>query len=82
MKPTRPTRREEEINAKVTNKATELALRRAEEDYNLGNEVRQCWSLKAQDAGMELREYIHKALAFYDEYKLSLIHISEPTRPY
>lgn len=63
----------EEIHAQVmgvvTKKATADALMNAENDYALGNEVRQNWTLKAQEAGMVLREFVRNALIFFDEYQ-------------
>jgi len=63
----------EDIHAQVmgvvTKKATEEALMNAEDDYALGNEIRQYWNLKAQEAGLGLREFVKAALIFYDEYK-------------
>jgi len=63
----------EEIHAQVmevvTKKATETALMNAEEDYALGNSLRQNWSVKAQDAGVSVHDYVRSALIFYDEYK-------------
>jgi len=63
----------EEIHAEVmevvTKKASETALKNAEDDYALGNEVRQNWSIKAQELGMDLRDFVRGALIFYDEYR-------------
>jgi len=63
----------EEIHAQVmevvTKKATEQALLNAEEDYALGNEIRQYWTIKAQEMGMSLKELVKAALIFYDEYR-------------
>jgi len=53
----------------VTKEAAEEAIRFAEEDYRLGRELRQFWFLKAQEKGMELREFVKAALIFYDDYK-------------
>ena len=71
---TQPARKEiEEIHAEVmktiTAKASEVALQNAEEDYALGNEIRQYWTLKAQEAGLPIREYVRSALIFYDTYR-------------
>jgi len=51
----------------VKEKASELAVQRAEEDYVLGCEIRQYWGVKARQAGMELRGYVNSALVFYEE---------------
>lgn len=63
----------EEIHAEVMKvisvKASEMAVRNAEEDYALGNEIRQYWTLKAQEAGLSLREFVRSALIFYDTYR-------------
>jgi len=58
----------EEVVDVVTKKAAELALANAEEDYAIGNEIRQYWTLKAQEAGQPIRDYVRNALIFYDEY--------------
>ena len=57
------------VMGKITKKASENALKFAEDDYMLGNEVRQYWTLKAQEAGMSLRDFVKGALIFYDEYR-------------
>jgi len=77
-----PAHREiEEIHAEVMKvisaKASETAVRNAEEDYALGNEIRQYWTLKAQDSGLALREYVRSALIFYDTYKAQVEEMEE-----
>ena len=71
----------EEIHSQVmdvvTRKATELALLNAEEDYALGNEIRQYWSLKASEGDMELRDYVRSALIFYDDYRDDVENMKE-----
>lgn len=71
----------EEIHSQVmdvvTKKATKVALENAENDYALGNEIRQYWILKAQETGMELRDYVRAALIFYDDYKDELETMQE-----
>jgi len=66
-----------EVMEVITKKATESALQNAEEDYALGNEIRQYWILRAQEKGMELRDYVRSALIFYDEYEPKLRDIEE-----
>lgn len=66
-----------EVTEVVTKKATEVALKNAEEDYLIGNEIRQYWSLKANDAGVGLREYVRGALVFFEEYKDKIEEIDE-----
>lgn len=61
----------------VTRQAAEQALKHAEEDYDLGNEIRQYWFLKAQEQGTALREYVRSALVFYDTYRDELEKIGE-----
>jgi len=58
----------EEVMGVVSKKAAESALANAEEDYAIGNEIRQYWTYKAQEKGMALREYVRAALIFHDEY--------------
>jgi len=57
-----------EVMGVVTKAATEKAIKDAELDYALGNEIRQYWTLKADEKGMELRDYVRAALIFYDDY--------------
>ena len=78
----KPAKKEiEEIHAQVmevvTKKATELALRNAEEDYALGNEIRQYWSLKAKEVDMEIRDYVRSALIFYADYRDEVENMKE-----
>ena len=71
----------EEIHSQVmdvvTRKATELALLNAEEDYAMGNEIRQYWSVIAKEDGRELREYVKSALMFYDEFRDKIEELEE-----
>jgi len=66
-----------EVMEVITKKATESALQNAEEDYALGNEIRQYWILRAQEKGMEMRDYVRSALIFYDEYEPKLKAVEE-----
>ena len=66
-----------EVMDVVTRKATELALRNAEEDYAIGNEIRQYWSLKAQERGLDLRQYVKTALNFHDDFKDEVENMKE-----
>jgi len=59
----------QQVMGVVTKEAAEEAVRFAEEDYKLGRELRQFWFLKAQEKGMDLREFVKAALIFYDDYK-------------
>jgi len=67
----------EKVMGVVTKKATEEAIVAAEEDYMIGRELRQYWSLKAKEAGMTLREYVKVALIFYDDYKDEIEKLEE-----
>jgi len=73
----------EEIHAKVmdvvTKKATQQALQNAEDDYALGNEVRQYWSIKAQEMGIPLKDLVKSALIFYDEYRDQVFDVVKKT---
>jgi len=66
-----------EVMEVITKKATELALQGAEEDYALGNEIRQYWNLKAEAKGMEIRDYVRAALIFYDDYEPQVKEMEE-----
>jgi len=66
-----------EVMEVITKKATQTALQNAEEDYALGNEIRQYWILKAQEKGMELRDYVRAALIFYDDYEPQVKEMEE-----
>lgn len=52
----------------ITVKASEDAVRSAEEDYEMGREIRQFWFLKAQEKGLTLREFVKRSLMNYDEF--------------
>lgn len=66
-----------EVMKVISEKASEAAVRNAEEDYALGNEIRQYWTLKAQDTGLSLREFVRSALVFYDTYREKVEEMQE-----
>lgn len=59
----------EKVVGVVTKKAAEEAVLYAEQDYELGRELRQFWFLKAQEKGLTLRDFVKSALIFYDDYR-------------
>lgn len=56
----------------VTKIAAEEAVKNAENDYKLGFTLRQRFTLKAEDAGMPIDEYVQSAMIFFETYKNQL----------
>jgi len=53
----------------VTKKASEMALKNADQDYLLGNELRQNFSFKAADLGLNIHDYVVESIRFFETYK-------------